>query len=53
MNPQQITDGMLKRHKVLNEGALYKEVGGITRKQKVMVKLPELIRDMITFRLKR
>ena len=36
MNPQQITDGMLKRHKVPNEGALCKEVGGITRKQKVM-----------------
>ena len=36
MNPQQITDGMLKRRscKVLNERALYKEVGGITRKQK-------------------
>lgn len=55
MNPQQVTDGMLKRpsFKVLNERALYKEVGDITRKQKVMVKLPELIRDMITFRLKR
>lgn len=55
MNPQQVTDGMLKRpsFKVLNERTLYKEVGDITRKQKVMVKLPELIRDMITFRLKR
>ena len=55
MNAQQVTDGMLKRPscKVLNERALYKEVGDITRKQKVMVKLPKLIRDMITFRLKR
>lgn len=55
MNAQQVTDGMLKRPscKVLNERALYKEVGDITRKQKVMVKLPKLIREMITFRLKR
>ena len=55
MNPQQVTDDMLKRRscKVLNERALYKDVGGITRKQKVIVKLPDLIRDMITFRLKR
>lgn len=37
--------------RVLNERALYKEVGDITRKQKVMVKPSELIRDMITFRL--
>ena len=55
MNPQRVTDDMLKRRscKVLNERALDKDVGGIIRKQKVMVKLPELIRDMITFRLKR
>ena len=32
---------------MLNERAVYKDVDGITRKQKVMVKHPEIIRESL------